>query len=48
MYQCVPSEGAFNLAFGSLPPHPLALEVPFLPSQAQGQHGVKKSGKMNP
>lgn len=34
--ECLRKEGMFNLAFRSLPSHPLAPEVPFLPFQAQG------------
>lgn len=48
VYECVPSEGAFSLAFRSLPPHPLDPEVPFLRSQAQGLHKVKELRKASP
>lgn len=48
MCQCVLSEGAFNLAFRSFPPYPVALEIPFLPSRAQGQHKVRGFWKGKP
>lgn len=46
--ECLRKEGVFTLAFRSLPSHPLAPEVPFLPFQAQGQHKGKEFGKASP